>query len=97
MNSTRTFIEPASQSFFDSDELTEPPPDVLTAILLGTSQEFARHWLAGRSRTDIEHATALLAEAAWRSLNTSALKPQSRARRSGTPVAGEMEAGGVHA
>jgi AcrR family transcriptional regulator len=75
------------QRFFDSRELTELPPDVLTAILLGPSQEFARHWLAGRSRTDVEHAAELLAEAAWRSLSNSRRELRSRAkpsRRSGS-------------
>jgi len=66
--------------FFESGELIELPPDLAIAILLGPSQDFARHWLAGHARTDVKHAAEILAEAAWRSLSRSKLKMRSRAR-----------------
>jgi AcrR family transcriptional regulator len=68
------------QGFFDSGEMIELPRDLLIAILLGPSQEFARNWLAGRTRTDLEDAAQVLAESAWRSLASSVRKRQARAR-----------------
>lgn len=44
------------------------PPDIFAALLVGASQDFARHWLAGRVQTSITTARKLLAEAAWRAL-----------------------------
>lgn len=44
------------------------PMDVCLSILIGPSQEFARHWLSGRVKTDINQACNFLAEAAWKSL-----------------------------
>jgi AcrR family transcriptional regulator len=42
--------------------------EVMAALWIGPSQELARHWLAGRSRTSPTNAAPALAEAAWRSL-----------------------------
>jgi AcrR family transcriptional regulator len=39
--------------------------DLIYSIVLGPAQEFARHWLAGRSRTSIKQAERPLADAAW--------------------------------
>src|SRR5262245_57856121 len=63
------------QSFLDGGEIVELPRDLLIAILLGPAQEFARNWLAGRTRTKLEDAAYVLGESAWR-----ALRPQSRVR-----------------
>lgn len=62
----------------EATELLEPwvargrlkrlPLDVLDSILNGPSQEFARHWLAGRTRTPIRSAERALADAAWAAL-----------------------------
>jgi hypothetical protein len=74
------------QRFVDKGEMIELPPDLLTAILLGPSQEFARHWLAGRTKTSLENAADVLAESAWRGLCVTTIKPRSRVqstRRSG--------------
>ncbi len=46
----------------------ELPLDLYYTIIIGTSQEFCRHWLAGRTITPIEEATEPLAEAAWDAL-----------------------------
>ena len=43
-------------------------PELMTALWIGPSQDLARHWLAGRSRTSLAAAAPVLAEAAWRSL-----------------------------
>jgi AcrR family transcriptional regulator len=51
--------------------IVELPADLYAAILIGPSQEFARHWLASRIQTDMKRARKLLAEAAWRSLRAN--------------------------
>jgi AcrR family transcriptional regulator len=49
-------------------ELRRLPTDLFSSVLVGPSQEFARHWLAGRTRTSIKTAERALADAAWRAL-----------------------------
>lgn len=49
-------------------KIKELPMDVYLSILIGPGQEFSRHWLAGRVKTDLELASELLAEAAWKSI-----------------------------
>jgi AcrR family transcriptional regulator len=53
---------------FESGHLRRLPLDLFNAVLIGPSQEFARHWLAGRTRTSIKTAERELAEAAWAAL-----------------------------
>lgn len=53
-------------------ELRELPSELLTALWLGPSQELARMWLAGRSRTWPTEAIPVLAAAAWNSLSLEA-------------------------
>lgn len=50
------------------NKVKDLPTDICLAILIGPSQEFARHWLSGRVKTNINEASALLADAAWDSL-----------------------------
>ncbi|MBI4851626.1 MAG: TetR/AcrR family transcriptional regulator [Acidobacteria bacterium] len=50
------------------DKVKDLPADVCLSILIGPSQEFARHWLSNRVKTNITEASALLADAAWNSL-----------------------------
>ncbi len=38
------------------------------AVVLGSSQEFARHWVAGRARETIDEAEPVLADAAWKAV-----------------------------
>jgi AcrR family transcriptional regulator len=52
-----------------ADELRDLEPELLTALWIGPSQELARHWLAGRTRTSLTDAAPALAAAAWRSLS----------------------------
>ena len=61
--------------FADRNDLVALPMDLFIAILLGPSQEFCRHWLAGRAHTRIEDAAGILADAAWRSLRS--VEPRS--------------------
>jgi AcrR family transcriptional regulator len=49
-------------------ELRPLPLGLLHAVLIGPSQEFARHWLAGRVKESIDEAEPVLAEAAWKAV-----------------------------
>ena len=44
------------------------PLDLYYTVLIGPSQEFARHWLAGRTKSSITKAERTLGEAAWHAL-----------------------------
>jgi AcrR family transcriptional regulator len=46
------------------------PLDLYYTLLIGPSQEFARHWLQGRMRSSIRTAERALAQAAWAALRT---------------------------
>ncbi len=46
-------------------DVRDLPFDLLYSIVLGPAQEYARHWLAGRSKTSIKRAEQTLADAAW--------------------------------
>ena len=51
-----------------SGALRAVPPDLWEPLLLGPSQEFARLWLAGRTRLSLSRAERELADATWNSL-----------------------------
>jgi len=53
-------------------ELPLAKPDVLMALLVGPSEDFARRWLRGKASTSLREAADLLGEAAWSSLNALA-------------------------
>jgi AcrR family transcriptional regulator len=65
-----TAVRKWAQPRVDAGELRDLPPELATALWIGPSQDFARHWLAGQSRTTPQVAAPLLAAAAWRSLCT---------------------------
>jgi AcrR family transcriptional regulator len=44
--------------------------DLYAALVLGPSQEFARHWLAGRTTTSLDDAQPALVSAAWSAVRT---------------------------
>jgi AcrR family transcriptional regulator len=56
------------EPWFAHGALERLPLDVFNAVLIGPSQEFARHWLAGRTKTPIRSAERVLADAAWDAL-----------------------------
>lgn len=63
-NALRTWLE-------DSQAERERPAigmDMLLAILVGPSQDFARRWLSGKTTISLRDASDVLAEAAWLSL-----------------------------
>jgi hypothetical protein len=53
-------------------ELRDLDLDVAHALWLGPSQEYARHWLAGRARRVPSAVARELSEAAWRALRQGA-------------------------
>ncbi len=48
--------------------LRDLPFDVIHALWLGPAQEYARHWVAGRSRRVPASVADILADAAWQTL-----------------------------
>jgi AcrR family transcriptional regulator len=63
---TASWLEP----HVESGRVRRMPLDLYYALLIGPSQEFARHWLQGRMKTSIRQAEPVLAEAAWCALRT---------------------------
>ena len=56
------------EPWFEAGSLERLPLDVFNAVLIGPSQEFARHCLGDRTRTPIRSAERALADAAWAAL-----------------------------
>ncbi|MEA2474453.1 MAG: hypothetical protein QOE06_2368 [Thermoleophilaceae bacterium] len=54
--------------WIEAGEVQRLPIGLLHAVLLGPSQEFCRHWSAGRTSESIDAAEPTLAEAAWRAV-----------------------------
>ena len=54
---------------YDDGRLAGIAPDLLFALLIGPSEEFARRWLRGKTTTALRRAADSLAEAAWLSLS----------------------------
>lgn len=48
--------------------------DVLMAIVVGPSEDFARRWLRGKTTTSLKEAADLLGEAAWNALRALAAR-----------------------
>jgi AcrR family transcriptional regulator len=71
----RAFFAAVGHWFAGRPELPDLPSDLLESLLLGPTQEFARHWLAGRAATTPERAEPVLAAAAWRALTTTEESP----------------------
>lgn len=55
-------------------ELPLSRTDVLMALLVGPSEDFARRWLRGKTSTSLREAADLLGDAAWNSLSALARK-----------------------
>jgi AcrR family transcriptional regulator len=58
-------------------ELPLAKTDVLMALLVGPSEDFARRWLRGKTSTSLQEAADLLGEAAWNALRGLASKSKS--------------------
>lgn len=67
----RRYVEIAAAWLRDQAErgrIVRQPFSIAHALWLGPTQEFARHWLRGRSRLLPRRAAPALADGAWRSL-----------------------------
>ncbi|MBM7062022.1 TetR/AcrR family transcriptional regulator [Pseudomonas sp. UL073] len=54
--------------YFDQQLFKAMPLDCFTAVIIGPTQDYARNWLAGRSRTPLAECRDLLAKIAWDSV-----------------------------
>lgn len=54
--------------WIEAGEVRSLPIGLLHAVLLGPSQEWSRHWVAGRSKQTIDEAEPVLADAAWKAV-----------------------------
>lgn len=51
-----------------SGEIKLLPPTLMSALVIGATHDYARHWLAGRTKTALQDHAQILAEAAWLSV-----------------------------
>lgn len=58
------------ERWVQAGEVRELPLGLLHAVLLGPSQEWSRHWVAGRAKETIDEAESVLADAAWKAVRT---------------------------
>ena len=49
-------------------DIEDLPIGLFHSVVLGPSQEFARHWVTGRVRESIDRAEPVLADAAWKAV-----------------------------
>lgn len=54
--------------YIQNGTLRDLHPELYTALIFGPCQEFARHWLAGRMRTEVGEASEQIGRAVWRAL-----------------------------
>ena len=54
----------------EAGEIQDLPIGLFHAVVIGPSQEFARHWVAGRVKETIDEAEPVLADAAWKAVRT---------------------------
>jgi AcrR family transcriptional regulator len=63
-------VEEWMETWVEAGEVQRLPLGLLHAVLLGPSQEWSRHWVAGRTKETIDEAESVLAEAAWKAVRT---------------------------
>jgi AcrR family transcriptional regulator len=63
-------VRRALERWVEAGEVQDLPMGLLYAVILGPSQEFSRHWVAGRVKQSIDAAEPVLAEAAWKAVRT---------------------------
>jgi len=68
----RTALAEWTDRHVRAGELPLAKTDVLMALLIGPSEDFARRWLRGKTSTSPREAADLLGEAAWSSLSALA-------------------------
>jgi AcrR family transcriptional regulator len=68
----RTALAEWTDQYVRAGELSLAKTDVLMALLIGPSEDFARRWLRGKTSTSLREAADLLGEASWNSLSAIA-------------------------
>jgi AcrR family transcriptional regulator len=68
----RTALAEWTDQYVRAGELSLAKTDVLMALLIGPSEDFARRWLRGKTSTSLREAADLLGEASWNSLSALA-------------------------
>lgn len=61
-------VRRAMDRWVEAGDVQKLPIGLLYSIVLGPSQEFARHWTAGRVKQSIDAAEPVLVEAAWKAV-----------------------------
>jgi len=61
-------VEELVERWVEAGEVQRLPIGLFHSIVLGPSQEFCRHWIAGRTKESIDGAEPVLAEAAWKAV-----------------------------
>ena len=64
VNETAEWLRP----HVESGRVKRMPLELYYLTLIGPSQEFARHWLSGRTSSSMHEAERVLAQAAWDSV-----------------------------
>lgn len=63
----RTMMQP----HLERGEIRVLSPDLYRAVLTGPSDQFARQWLVGQTRTDLKSAALFFGDVAWSALRVS--------------------------
>ena len=61
-------IQQALAGYREQGMFKDMPADCFASLIIGPTHDFARNWLAGRSRTELADCRELLANAAWDSV-----------------------------
>ena len=61
-------IHQALAGYREQGVFKEMPSDCFASLIIGPTHDFARNWLAGRTRTELADCRELLANAAWDSV-----------------------------
>jgi AcrR family transcriptional regulator len=81
----RTTLTEWTTRYVGRDELPLSRPDILMALLVGPSEDFARRWLRGKTSTPLREAAQLLGEAASVALQALASRPTSPSKIASNP------------
>lgn len=70
--STRERLNEWLRPFAERGEIIELPEELYSSLLFGASTHYARHWLVGRLKLDLELAVQHLSDSTWRSFTGNA-------------------------
>ncbi len=64
------FLQEWFRPYLEAGELQDYPFSVYHSLLVGPSQDYAKHWLSGRLRKPLRDYTELFCDAAWKTVST---------------------------